>query len=121
MYNYKELIVWKKSMNLVELVYKATASFPSEKKFGLTSQIRRCAVSIPSNIAEGAGRSSKNVLRNFLEIANGSINELKTQLEISERLKFISKKELEPIIGLINEVQKMTYTLIKKYTKPKSS
>nr|WP_317173174.1 four helix bundle protein [Maribacter aquimaris] len=59
MYNYKELIVWQKSMDLVEKVYTATASFPLEEKFGLTSQIRRCAVSIPSNIAEGAGRKSK--------------------------------------------------------------
>ena len=118
MYNYKELIVWQKSMKLVELIYKTTSSFPIEEKFGLTSQIRRSAVSIPSNIAEGSGRSSKNVFRNFLEITNGSINELKTQLEISERLRFIQEKELDTILTLCNEVQKMTYTLIKKYSNP---
>lgn len=120
MYNYEELIVWQKSMKLVELVYKTTAIFPSEEKFGLTSQIRRSTVSIPSNIAEGAGRSSKNVFRNFLEISNGSINELKIQLEISERLGFIPKKELEIILSLCREVQKMTFTLIKKYADPKT-
>ena len=116
MYNYKELIVWQKSMNLVELVYKVTSSFPTEEKFGLTSQIRRSAVSIPSNIAEGAGRSSKNAFRNFLEISNGSINELKTQLEISERLGFIQRDELDKTIELCSEIQKMTFTLIKKYS-----
>ncbi|SIS41730.1 four helix bundle protein [Zobellia uliginosa] len=78
MYNYKELIVWQKSMVLVEKVYTLTASFPPEEKFGFTSQIRRCAVSIPSNIAEGTGRKSKKAFRSFLEISNGSMNELKT-------------------------------------------
>ncbi len=116
MYNYKELIVWQKSMNLVELVYKSTSLFPSEEKFGLTSQIRRSAVSIPSNIAEGAGRSSKNVFRNFLEISNGSINELKTQFEIAKRLNYMTKEELKTILTLCNEVQKMTFALIKKYS-----
>ncbi|WP_282053539.1 four helix bundle protein [Maribacter luteus] len=116
MYNYKELIVWQKSMDLVEKVYTATASFPIEEKFGLTSQIRRCAVSIPSNIAEGAGRKSKKVFRNFLEISNGSINELKTQLEISKRIGFHTKDELERIFYLCDEIQKITITLIKKYS-----
>lgn len=105
-------------MNLVEIIYKATTAFPKDEKFGLTSQIRRSAVSIPSNIAEGSGRNSKKSFRSFLEISNGSINELKTQLEIAERLGYISKKELETILGLSNEVQKMTYSLIKKYTNP---
>lgn len=107
-------------MKLVELVYKTTAIFPSEEKFGLTSQIRRSAVSIPSNIAEGAGRSSKNVFRNFLEISNGSINELKTQLEISEGLGFVEKNNLGRIVSLCDEVQKMTFTLIKKYADPRT-
>ncbi|WP_262911449.1 four helix bundle protein [Allomuricauda sp. SCSIO 65647] len=118
MYNYRELIVWQKSMDLVELVYKVTATFPDEEKYGLTRQIRRSTVSIPSNIAEGTGRNSKKVFRNFLEISNGSINELKTQLEISKRLGFTSKNELETILNLCDEVQKMTFTLIKKYTNP---
>ncbi len=82
MYNYSDLIVWQKAMNLVELVYKTTGQLPNEEKFGLTCQIRRSAVSIPSNIAEGAGRNSKKSFRHFLEISTGSVNELKTQLEI---------------------------------------
>lgn len=117
MYNYRDLIVWQKSMSLVEMVYTVTTSFPKEEKFGLVSQMRRSAVSIPSNIAEGSGRNSKNFLRHFLEISNGSINELKTQLEISERLGFITSKELEPISLLCTEIQKITYALIKKYSK----
>ncbi|MBC6999006.1 four helix bundle protein [Cytophaga sp. FL35] len=116
MYNYKDLIVWQKSMDLVEKVYQLTSTFPQEEKFGLTSQIRRCAVSIPSNIAEGTGRKSKKVFRSFLEISNGSINELKTQIEISKRIGFISENELENIFDICNEVQKMTITLIKKYS-----
>lgn len=115
MYNYRDLIVWQKAMKLVELTYKITNTFPAEEKFGLISQIRRSAVSIPSNIAEGAGRSSKKSFRNFLEIANGSINELKTQLEISEILGYISANELDTILNLCGEVQKMAYVLIKKY------
>ena len=116
MYNYKELIVWQKSMDLVEEVYNLTSSFPAEEKFGLTSQIRRCVVSIPSNIAEGTGRKSKKVFRHFLEISNGSINELKTQLEISKRIGFLSEEDLEETFDLCDEVQKMTFTLIKKYS-----
>ena len=116
MYNYKELIVWQKSMTLVEKVYKLTSNFPAEEKFGLTSQIRRCAVSIPSNIAEGTGRKSKKVFRQFLEISNGSINELKTQLEISKRIGFLAETDLEDTFALCDEVQKMTFTLIKKYS-----
>ena len=73
-------------MDLVESLYTLTSSFPETEKFGLTSQIRRCAVSIPSHIAEGSGSKSKKAFRNFLEISNGSINELKTQIEISKRI-----------------------------------
>lgn len=116
MNNYKELIVWQKSVKLAELVYKLTTKFPKEEKYGLTSQIRRCAVSVASNIAEGAGRNSKKEFRNFLGIANGSLNELNTQLEISKRLKIIENKDLDEIILLSDEIQKMIYTLIKKYS-----
>jgi len=105
-------------MEMVELVYHITSSFPNEEKFGLTSQIRRSAVSVPSNIAEGAGRNSKRSFRNFLETSNGSINELKTQLEISERLGYAPKKEMTTILNLCVEIQKMTYTLIKKFSDP---
>jgi four helix bundle protein len=104
MYNYIALIVWQKSLKLVELAYKLTASFPSKQKFGLTSQMRKCAISISSNIAEGTGRNSKKAFRNFLEISNDSMNELKAQLEISERLDYISKEELEVILERCTEI-----------------
>jgi len=116
MNNYKELKVWQKSMDLVEMVYKITSKFPNEEKFGLISQIQRCAVSIPSNIAEGAGRNSNKEFRNFLGIANGSANELNTQLLISLKIGYAKKDNLEEIFSLITEIQKMNYTLIKKFS-----
>ena len=80
-------------MLLVELVYKHTSQFPEDEKYGLTSQIKRSVVSIPSNIAEGAGRNSKKEFRNFLGIANGSVNELHTPLELALRLNYIKKEK----------------------------
>ena len=116
MNNYKELIVWQKAIALVELVYQYTDSFPDEERFGLINQIRRSAVSVPSNIAEGAGRNSKNEFRNFLGIANGSLNELSTQLEISKRLGLIQNEEFKKAEELNNEIQKMIYALINKFS-----
>ena len=88
--NHKDLEVWKKSMDLVALVYQLTNDFPDTEKFGLTNQLRRASVSVPSNIAEGAGRKSKKEFIHFLYIALGSLNEIETQLEISKRLNYIS-------------------------------
>jgi four helix bundle protein len=85
---HRQLPVWKASMDLVEAVYLATASFPSEEKFGLTSQIRRASVSVPANIAEGAARKSTAELIQFLYIANGSLSELDTHIELAQRLGF---------------------------------
>lgn len=116
MNNYKELKIWQKSMDLVEKVYKITSNFPIEEKFGLISQIQRCAVSIPSNIAEGAGRNSNKEFRNFLGIANGSTNELNTQLLLSIRIGYVKEEDLDEIINLITEIQKMNFTLIKKFS-----
>lgn len=116
MNNYKELIIWQKSMDLVVKIYKTTASFPNEEKYGLVNQMQRCAVSIPSNIAEGAGRNSDKEFRNFLGIANGSINELSTQLELSVRIGYIKESDISEILSLISEIQKMTITLIKKFS-----
>ena len=91
--NHKDLDVWKKSMGLVELVYSLTSQFPSDERFGLVSQMRRAAVSIPSNIAEGAARKGDKGLIQFLMIAIGSLSELETQYLISVRLNFVDKNE----------------------------
>ena len=91
--NHKDLEVWKKSMDLVESVYQMTNSFPDSEKFGLTNQIRRAVVSIPSNIAEGSGRKSDKELIQFIHIAIGSLAEVETQYLISIRLKYIDKNE----------------------------
>lgn len=91
--DHKDLDVWKKSMDLVETIYKLTQTFPDTEKFGLTSQMRRCAVSIPSNIAEGSARKGDKELIHFLHIALGSLSELETQYLIAVRLAFIEKKE----------------------------
>lgn len=117
MHNFQELKIWQKAINVAEQVYILSSKFPSEEKFGLKSQIRRSAVSIPSNIAEGAGRNTDGEFKNFLGIANGSTNELCTQLIISQRLKLISEENIKPIIDDLIEIQKMNFSLIKKFTK----
>jgi four helix bundle protein len=103
--NHKDLDVWKKSMDLVEVIYKFTQQFPDSEKFGLTSQMRRSAVSIPSNIAEGAARKGDKELIHFLHVALGSLSELDTQYLIATRLNFTEKKD--SIENLLNEVKKL--------------
>ncbi len=109
MHNLKELKIWIKAIDLAVEVYRVTSSFPPEEKFGLTSQSRRAAVSISSNIAEGAGRSSSKEFKYFLGIANGSSFELQTQLFISNKLGLINSEDLEKLLLLIDELQKMNY------------
>jgi four helix bundle protein len=87
--NYADLIVWQKAMDFVEMVYRATARFPKEEIYGLTSQVRRAAVSIASNIAEGQGRGSQREFARFLSVAYGSLREVETQVLIAERLRFL--------------------------------
>jgi four helix bundle protein len=111
MHNYKELHVWKLAVELATDVYKITAQFPAEEKFGLQSQIRRSAVSIASNIAEGAGRNSNGEFKQFLGIAYGSAYELETQLFISRNLAFISDKEINQVVDKLETIQKMIYKL----------
>ena len=94
--NHRKLIVWQEAMNLVEMIYRTTARFPGEELYGLVAQLRRSAVSVPSNIAEGAGRNSRRELMQFVGIASGSLAELDTQLEIAARLGYIDK-DAEPI------------------------
>ena len=110
--SYKQLIVWQKSMDLVEMIYKITDSFPKSELYGLISQIRRSAVSIPSNIAEGYGRTSPKDYGQFYTIAYGSLLELETQLTISYRLGFVIKQELDQIFSLIEEISKMLHVMI---------
>jgi len=110
MHKLKELKIWQKAISLASEVYKLTENFPAEEKFGLTSQIRRSAVSIASNISEGAGRNSKKEFVYFLSVANGSSYELQTQLLISENLNLISEKNVEFILNELDEIQKMNYT-----------
>ena len=112
MHNYKELKVWQKAIDLCVLVYDASKHFPADERFGLTSQVRRACVSVPSNIAEGAGRKSKKEFANFISIATGSIFETETQIIIAQRLNYI--RETENIFKLIDEIQKMLYGFAQK-------
>lgn len=111
MHNKDELKILNKAMDLAESIYLITSKFPSNEIYDLTSQMRRCAVSIPSNIAEGAGRNSNNEFIRFLAFANGSSYELDIQLKLCERLVFISDEDLKDIFNNINEIQKMNYKL----------
>jgi four helix bundle protein len=111
MHNLKELKIWNKAIDLTVEVYKVTEKFPKEETYGLTSQIRRAAVSVPSNISEGAGRNTKGEFKQFLGIANGSSYEVQTQLIISNRLNLIDDVTLEPLLNKIDEIQKMNYKL----------
>ncbi len=113
MHNYKELKVWQKSRELVKFIYKLTQKFPKEEIYSLTSQIRRAAVSIPSNIAEGAGHFSNKEFSRFLVIAYSSSCELDTQLILSYDLEFINNDDLKNSASLIDEIQKMLSGLIK--------
>ncbi len=109
MHKIEDLKIWKKSIELTKSVYKICAELTSDEKFGLISQIKRCAISIPSNIAEGAGRNSKKEFAHFLSIANGSSYELQTQLILSMELSLISEEKIKPIMENIIEIQKMNY------------
>lgn len=111
---YKDLIVWQKSKEVALLTYKLTKSFPQEEIFGITSQIRRASISIPSNIAEGKGRGTNKDYAQFLHIALGSCLELETQLIIARELGFGNKNEYTNIESLLLEIQKMLTAIIIK-------
>jgi len=111
MHKFKELKVWQKSVDLATEIYKMTSSYPNEEKFGLISQMRRCVVSIASNIAEGAGRNTKKDFSNFLSIAYGSCCELNTQLIISYNLNYIHQERFKEIEEDTEEIQKMIFSL----------
>lgn len=111
---HENLEVWKRSIDLVIEIYEITKSFPAEEKFGLISQIRRAAVSIPANIAEGAARQSDKEFANFLSIAQGSASELETELLISQKLHYISAENYTKIYEELNTISRMIIGLSQK-------
>ena len=112
MHNYKNILSWQKSMLLVKEIYTVLNALPTDEKYGLVSQIRRSAISIPSNIAEGSGRGTKKDFKRFLEIAISSSFELETQLLICVDLNYIKANEINLLMKNITEVQRLIYGLI---------
>lgn len=110
--SYQELLVWQKGMTLVKAVYELTSEFPREESYGLTSQMRRAAVSIPSNIAEGRSRSTRKDFVQFLKIASGSLAELETQVLIAKDLGFLEDEQV--ILALLDEERRMLNSMMKK-------
>jgi four helix bundle protein len=113
--SFRDLQVWQRSMELALAIYRLTKDFPREEVFGLTSQMRRSAISIPSNIAEGQGRGNVREFAHFLEIARGSLCELQTQLELSRLLTFCNSELSTQCESLSHEVGKMIFVLIRKF------
>jgi four helix bundle protein len=107
MFNFEKLDVWKKAIDLADLIYALTRCFPDEERFGLTSQIRRAAVSVSSNIAEGSSRSSRTEFARFLEIAEGSLFEVVSQSSLAVRLGFLSGEENQKVYAAADEQSRM--------------
>ena len=116
--HYKELLVWQKGMQLAREIYRLTSKFPSEERFGLTSQMRRACVSVPSNIAEGQARRSTREFLLFLSHASGSLAELETQVLLALDLQFCKKEEFEPALTGISELQRMLAALRRRLGSP---
>ncbi len=114
-HNFRELIAWQKAMQLSKKVYILTQTFPAEERFGLTSQIQRAVVSIPSNIAEGTGRTTQKELLHFLSFSLGSAYELETELLLAHDFNYIDAEQSEEINADVVEVQKLVYSLMKKF------
>ncbi|MGB3533870.1 MAG: four helix bundle protein [Microcoleaceae cyanobacterium] len=112
--SYKEQLIWKKAINLAVRCYKLTEYFPKSEIYGITSQIRRCSVSIASNIAEGYGRKGKAEYINFLHIALGSARELDTQLIIALKVELCKKEYIDSVIGDVDEMQRLLVSSINK-------
>ncbi|MFH1068042.1 MAG: four helix bundle protein [Candidatus Glassbacteria bacterium] len=104
---FRDLVIWQKSLSLVTEIYRLTSRFPHQEEFVMISQIRRNAISIPRNIAEGFGRKSKLEFKRFLRIAAGSLFELQTQLDISLNLNYIDLKDYQDILALSREIERM--------------
>ena len=114
--DYKDLVVWQKAMKLVEEIYRLVSFLPKEEMYGLSDQMRRAVVSIPSNIAEGYDRNSDKELANFLHIARGSCAELETQILICIKIGCFQEEQTEAVFSLLLEVRKMLNAFIKKTT-----
>jgi four helix bundle protein len=116
MHNFQKLEVWKASMELTTEIYNYTKNFPDNEVYGITSQMRRCSISIPSNIAEGSGRKTNKEFVHFLSIANGSSYELQTQIIVSNNIGYINEEVKDSLTTKLISVQKMIYTLIQKFS-----
>jgi four helix bundle protein len=116
--SYKDLVAWQKAMDLAVAVYGVTRMFPKEEIYALTSQVRRAAVSVPSNIAEGQGRGSKTDFQRFTRIAIGSLQEVETQLLLGSRLEYVSQLALDPVLRQLDEVARITRGLQKSLEEP---
>ncbi len=114
MKSYRDLKVWQKGMDLVTEIYCNTKSFPDDERYGLTSQLRRCSVSVPANMAEGYGRNSTKDYIRFLRIANGSLYEMQTLLEIAHNLEFVSSDAFSNLYEKSREIERMLGSLIRK-------
>jgi len=114
MKTFRDLLVWQKSMTLVTEIYRLSKSFPKDETYGLTSQMRRCAVSIPSNMAEGYGRNSTSDYIRFLYIAAGSLYELQTHIEIALNLQYLNKTNFDKLYESSREIERMLSSLTKK-------
>ncbi len=111
--NYRNLIAWQKAMDLAESLYKTTQEMPREELYGLTSQMRRAAVSVPSNIAEGQGRGTDGQFLHMLSISYGSLRELETQVILANRLRFLADGVCEPLLEQCSEVGRLLNGLMK--------
>lgn len=114
MSTFKDLLIWQKAMTLVTKVYQSTKLFPKEELFGLTSQIRRSAVSIPSNIAEGYGRDGKNDYLKFLNISLSSLFEMQTQIEIAKNIDYLNENDFTILYNDSRELERMLISFINK-------
>ena len=112
--SYRDLIVWQKAMDMTESLYRIVKKLPKEETYALSDQMRRAAISIPSNIAEGFGRNSKKEYLQFLYIANGSVCELETQLMLCVRVNYLKENEIQSILSLLSEIGKIIMTITKK-------
>ncbi len=114
---HKKLDVWKGAMNITYSIYSLTNNYPDEERFGLVSQMRRAAISIPCNIAEGAARQGKREFKNFVSMAQGSLSELDTQLELSVSLGYIDREKFEMVTPQLSRVDRMLTGLIRSLSR----